>query len=196
MKPAAAIAAILLALSIPALADAGGRHRVRGYQRKDGTYVRPHWRGNPDGIASNNLSFGRISLGERTKTSGGVGVERGPRGEELAPGETYLLPREPRAIRERDIRSLAPGETAVIRGSISSSGYLGSDGIARDGRGRIKRSSSVRQRFLRSVGLTHTPSGCQVDHVIPLAKGGPDRTENMQLLCGQALRVKEATELR
>jgi hypothetical protein len=66
----------------------------------------------------------------------------------------------------------------------------------RDSQGRIKRSSSARKRFLLAHGLTRTPPGCQVDHVIPLAKGGPDVPANMQLLCGEPLREKETTELR
>jgi 5-methylcytosine-specific restriction endonuclease McrA len=62
--------------------------------------------------------------------------------------------------------------------------------VPRDNHGRIKRSSSARD------GLTRTPPGCQVDHIIPPVKGGADVPANMQLLCGEALREKEATELR
>jgi len=66
----------------------------------------------------------------------------------------------------------------------------------RDSHGRIKRDSSARRTFLKSKGLTHTPKGCQVDHIVPLAKGGKDTPNNMQLLCGGALKAKEATELK
>ena len=66
----------------------------------------------------------------------------------------------------------------------------------RDSRGRIKRSSSARSRFLVAHGLTRTPPGCQIDHIVPPAKRGPDVLANMQLLCGETLREKEATELR
>lgn len=66
----------------------------------------------------------------------------------------------------------------------------------RDSRGRIKRSSSARRTFLKSQGLTHTPRGCQVDHVTPLARGGADTPANMQLLCGDALKAKERRELK
>ncbi|MGG2114149.1 hypothetical protein OCI51_25895 (plasmid) [Lysinibacillus capsici] len=31
-------------------------HWVDGYTRSDGTYVKGHWRSNPDGITSNNLN--------------------------------------------------------------------------------------------------------------------------------------------
>ena len=34
---------------------------VSGYYRKDGTYVRPHYRSSPDGITSNNYSARGIS---------------------------------------------------------------------------------------------------------------------------------------
>jgi HNH endonuclease len=70
------------------------------------------------------------------------------------------------------------------------------DNVERDGRGKIKRSAAARHAFLRAQGLARTPRGCQVDHIVPLAKGGPDVPANMQLLCGEALREKEANELR
>jgi hypothetical protein len=54
----------------------------------------------------------------------------------------------------------------------------------------------LRETFLHQHGLTHTPKGCQVDHVVPLAKGGSDTIGNPQLLCGPALTAKEAQELR
>lgn len=37
--------------------------QVKGYYRKDGTYVRPHHRSSPDGIMSNN--YGRASYKQR-----------------------------------------------------------------------------------------------------------------------------------
>jgi 5-methylcytosine-specific restriction endonuclease McrA len=42
--------------------------------------------------------------------------------------------------------------------------------------------------------LTHTPAGYQVDHIVPLAKGGADKTENMQLIRKDSL--KEKNELK
>ena len=36
--------------------DLSAAVRVRGYSRKDGTYVQPHWRSNPDGNFYNNWS--------------------------------------------------------------------------------------------------------------------------------------------
>jgi peptidoglycan hydrolase-like protein with peptidoglycan-binding domain len=57
-----ACSAMICLLFLPSLvlsdtAHAQGRTRVRGYVRKDGTYVAPHWRTLPDGIKSNNYSY-------------------------------------------------------------------------------------------------------------------------------------------
>ena len=45
---------ILISFLTISLAEAGS---VRGYYRSDGTYVRPHYRTNPDGNPYNNYSF-------------------------------------------------------------------------------------------------------------------------------------------
>ena len=72
------IVKLLLAFCVftlyPLEVDAG-RVRVRGYYRKDGTYVRPHYRTAPDGNPYNNYSFpgnynpntGRITPGDPQK---------------------------------------------------------------------------------------------------------------------------------
>jgi hypothetical protein len=50
--------------------------------------------------------------------------------------------------------------------------------------GRIARSSSARRAFLKSIGIKdgHTPKGYIVDHIKPLAAGGPDVPSNMRLI--------------
>ncbi len=55
-----------------------------------------------------------------------------------------------------------------------------STGIARDSRGRIKRSSSEKHSFMKSSGYPHGRPGYVVDHIIPLKKGGCDCPSNMQ----------------
>ena len=86
----------------------------------------------------------------------------------------------------------APIPTLARGGGGHSSRYCST--CARDSRGRIQRSSSERMKFLRSHGLTHTPPGMQVDHIVPLAKGGADTTANMQLIPKDS--AKERDELK
>jgi len=59
-----------------------------------------------------------------------------------------------------------------------------------------QRSSTVRRQFLARFGLTHTPPGCQVDHVVSLEHGGKDNLSNLCLICGDKLFVKEWAERR
>lgn len=87
-------------------------------------------------------------------------------------------------------------------GGHKSTGHLRSDShpksyctaCARDKNGRIKRNSAERRKFLKSQGLTHTPPGNQVDHIVPLAKGGEDKATNMQLIPKDS--EKEKNELK
>jgi len=58
------------------------------------------------------------------------------------------------------------------------------------------RDTNLPRKFLRQLGLTHTPKGCQVDHWIALKCGGPDTLENLRLICGDYKIKKERIELR
>jgi hypothetical protein len=82
------------------------------------------------------------------------------------------------------------------RGSKSSSSYSGkskssknyaaphsyNSGVKRDKNGRIERSQSAKQDFLKQHGYSKVPKGYQVDHKVPLYAGGKDEPSNMQLL--------------
>lgn len=69
----------------------------------------------------------------------------------------------------------------------------------------IKRNSWVIRKFLFlhghcqgekiSTAKCRTPVGCQVDHIQPLGCGGKDVIDNLQLLCGEALQVKNAHDI-
>ncbi len=59
---------------------------------------------------------------------------------------------------------------------------------------KVERSSAVRSEFLRQQGYSSTPAGYQVDHVVPLSRGGADATYNMQLLPTSVHKAKTARE--
>lgn len=124
-----------------------GKVRVRGYYRKDGTYVAPHTRSAP-------------------RTS--------------RPSYTYR----------------APAPTPKLRTPPSASRTRPADayGVQRDPRGRIKRSTSAHNGFMRSTGYPNGRHGYVVDHITPLACGGQDTAENMQWLTIEQWKQKSKWE--
>lgn len=59
---------------------------------------------------------------------------------------------------------------------------------------KVKRNSTAKKEFLRSKGYSKTPKGYEVDHIIPLSKGGQDVPSNMQLLPKEVHKQKTARE--
>jgi len=53
LRKAVLAGAFSLAIASPVLADTF----VNGHFRRDGTYVQPYWRSNPDSIPQNNFSY-------------------------------------------------------------------------------------------------------------------------------------------
>lgn len=64
----------------------------------------------------------------------------------------------------------------------------------RSGSPKVERSESVRRQFLLSQGYSTTPRGYEVDHIVPLSRGGADASYNMQLLTIEAHRAKTSAE--
>lgn len=52
----AVVLGLVVTFTVGAAAEAGGSHSVRGYTRKDGTYVQPHMQTNPNGTRADNWS--------------------------------------------------------------------------------------------------------------------------------------------
>ena len=61
--------------------------------------------------------------------------------------------------------------------SPSIKGYYKSTGIP-----KAKRSKSAKEKFLKSRGYKKVPPGYEIDHIVPLHRGGVDEPYNMQLL--------------
>ena len=65
---------------------------------------------------------------------------------------------------------------------IGSTEYYYNKTYTTTGKPMVKRSEANKAKFLRSKGYSSTPYGYEIDHIIPLSKGGTDDPSNMQLL--------------
>lgn len=59
---------------------------------------------------------------------------------------------------------------------------------------KVKRNSGAKDSFLKSRGYEKVPQGYEVDHIIPLSKGGQDDPSNMQLIPKEMHKQKTANE--
>ena len=173
---------------------------VRGYARKDGTYVAPHERsvrgnGIPKGGSSHGSTTPHLAIPDNGHQDFGGGRSASPvpqvhvRGY-LRKDGTYVAPHE------RSIPGSGTSEGSSSRGStnphLTSSGASGgshsdfSQGLQRDERGRIKRSEAAKDSFKRQHPCPSTSRmsgscpGYVIDHIVPLCASGPDAAYNMQ----------------
>ena len=117
----ATLAVFLFLISILSLSAAeakgkggGGRVHVRGYTRKDGTYVQPHTRTAPDGNPRNNYSFpgnynpntGKITPGDPDKYLERY-YDRGSSTPAMPPS-SYVAPEPPGASRPPSVGPPSP----------------------------------------------------------------------------------------
>ena len=75
-----------------------------------------------------------------------------------------------------------------------STTYIIGDNYKSTGLPKVKRSSSAKHEFLKSKGLKKIPKGYEIDHIIPLSKGGQDTPSNMQLIPKEVHKQKTASE--
>jgi hypothetical protein len=66
--------------------------------------------------------------------------------------------------------------------------------VARDERGRIQRSAAARHAFARQTGFPKGRPGYVIDHIVPLACGGPDAPSNMQWQTVADAKLKDKSE--
>jgi hypothetical protein len=110
------------ALFLVFLAQAGAQVHVRGYFRRDGTYVRPHMRTSPDGNPYNNYSFpgnfnpntGKVTTGDPAKyleryyskqrtESGATSTFQSQHGPQWSPGPVLDLPSLPGDLAKEEL---------------------------------------------------------------------------------------------
>jgi hypothetical protein len=88
------------------------------------------------------------------------------------------------------------GENAVAQSTYKSNGttYYTNKTYKTTGKPEVDRSSSAKNRFLKSQGYTKIPHGYQIDHKVPLSEGGADVPSNMQLITVEEHKQKTAHE--
>lgn len=72
--------------------------------------------------------------------------------------------------------------------------YNYNDTYKNSGLPKVKRSESAKKQFLKSKGYKRVPPGYEVDHIIPLSRGGRDVPSNMQLIPKSMHKQKTASE--
>lgn len=85
----------------------------------------------------------------------------------------------------------APSKQTYDNGSAK---YYYGETYKTTGMPKVDRSSSEKKEFLKAQGYQKPPTGYEVDHIVPLSRGGADRTYNMQLIPKEAHKQKTASE--
>jgi len=85
------------------------------------------------------------------------------------------------------------GKTCISRDKVCHIAS-GTGAHPRDETGRYIRSSSAKARFMKMTGYPDGRPGYVVDHIIPLACGGPDTPENMQWQTLEEGKAKDKVE--
>jgi hypothetical protein len=139
---------------------------VRGYTRRDGTYVAPHDRAAPGSGTS------------APKAPPSYRPPPAPRPPKVATGPVPSGP--PRHDPAFTPTQRPPTATGPLP--------------PRDSRRRFVRSSAAKQQFMTGTGFARGRPGYVVDHIVPLACGGPDAPSNMQWQTVAEAKAKDRTE--
>ena len=89
----------------------------------------------------------------------------------------------------------AGSSSSGVRSSSSHSSLIRCSSCPRDSKGRIERSQEAVHEFKRTHPKLAGCDKCEVDHVVPLSKRGPDTPANLQWLPHDVHREKTKLEL-
>jgi hypothetical protein len=109
---AAAALALMVSLVMVSVADAAVH--VNGYYRKNGTYVAPHYRSDPDGIPTNNWSYpGNTNPVTGKTATGDPATYLQNHDTQYAGGGAYLMPGVPQQVQNVQPVSRSNPQTAT-----------------------------------------------------------------------------------
>jgi hypothetical protein len=107
----------------------------------------------------------------------------------------YSSPSSSRTSSRFGVKSYhSPKSSSVLRTSSGHQSTQKAVGVQRDNHGKIKRSSSAKERFMRQTGFPKGRPGYVIDHIIPLSRGGRDDTSNMQWQTKAEAKAKDRWE--
>ena len=110
---AAAALALMVSLVMVSVADAAAVH-VNGYYRKNGTYVAPHSRSDPDGIPTNNWRYpGNTNPVTGKTATGDPATYLQNHDTPYAGGGAYLMPGVPQQVQNFQPVSTSNPQTAT-----------------------------------------------------------------------------------
>jgi len=94
------------------------------------------------------------------------------------------------------LKSYTPKSYSLPKSTYKSGSttYIMGENYKTTGMPKVKRNSGAKEKFLKSKGYKKVPQGYEVDHIIPLSKGGQDDPSNMQLIPKEMHKQKTANE--
>jgi hypothetical protein len=212
---AGALSLIVAVVAQIAWADGGTVH-VRGYTRKDGTYVRPYDRAAP-GTATRtstttntapSVSAQSPSVASNSNTSKSADANTArPQLEtfKTTTGKEYknvmvrsvepdgiLVSYEGRVLMKVLFSELP--KDVQQRFQYKPPNETAVPGVTRDANGKIKRSELAKREFMQMTGFPNGRPGYVVDHIVPLKRGGCDCPSNMQWQTIQEAKAKDKWE--
>jgi hypothetical protein len=208
LRRAVVCLAVCLSLLLSA-AEAFAVPHVRGYTRKDGTYVRPHYRSAP-GTGSSRSYAPRYSPPSGTVYAPPAPVaprayEPPKRDYAAPPARSAPLPRKRQPQTYRPKTSWRPPSHAWKPPALSyrappriATGHHSRRCVScsRTAQGWLARSDAAKRQFKRQTGYSRGRPGYVIDHIIPLACGGPDEPSNMQWQTIAEAKTKDRIERR
>jgi 5-methylcytosine-specific restriction endonuclease McrA len=111
----------------------------------------------------------------------------------VAPGLAGARPYHFTSGRYHSYRAYRPkaysASTLRLKSSTHLTGFYKSTGLP-----KVNRCESARYHYLKNLGYDRVPAGYEVDHIVPLSRGGADEPYNMRLLTESEHHQKTARE--